>query len=166
MAGREARILAEGSLRWVVASGTGPAWGTASAPATGLVGYVQAGLAFTRERNVIGVMERGTPDHLKNAGRNFVDVQFGFLQAVTANYPPTASTSQGASLPMLSFEMKHNVTELGGPTAQYHHFINGAFVSDGFAEAEAGNVYTHTWRFTNVLGPTASGYLSTGGQLP
>lgn len=164
MAGREARVFAEGAMRWAVASGTGQAWVTASGGATGLVGYVQAGLGFTRARNVVGIMERGTPDHLKNVARQFVDVNFTFLQAVTANYPPTSTTAAAASLPLVCMELKHNVPELGGPTAQYHQFIMGAFVSDAFVEAEDGNKYTQTWRFTNVIGPTASGYLATGGQ--
>lgn len=167
MAGREARILAEGSLRWVVPSGTGQAWSTASAAPTGLVGFVQAGLAFTRARSVVGISERGTPDHLKQAARNFVDLNFTFLQAVTANYPPTSTTAAGASLPLLHMELKHNTPELGasiGATAQYHQFIFGAFVSDQFTEAEDGNKYQQTWRFVNVQGPTASGYLSTGNQ--
>lgn len=163
MAGREARTMAEGSLRWVVASGTGQAWQTASAPVSGLVGYVRA-TQYTRAREVATIDERGTPDHHKQTKRNPGEVTFEFLQAVTANYPPTSTTSQGASLPQVNFELKHNVPELGGPTAQYHHFVNCAFVSDQLAEAEDGNKYSHTWRAINIIGPTASGYLATGGQ--
>lgn len=166
MPDREARIFAEGSLRWVIASATGHTWQTASAPLTGLVGYVQAGLTFTRNRNVISVMERGIPDHFKQASKAAVDVQFTFLQAVTANMPPTAITAAGASLPLLHMELKHNAVEAGGPTAQYHQFICGAFVSDPFTEAEDGNKYQQTWRFLELQGPVHTGYLSTGQQNP
>ena len=44
---REARVFAEGTLKWVQASGTGAAWGTASAPGSATVGFVQAGTTTT-----------------------------------------------------------------------------------------------------------------------
>lgn len=161
---REARIFAEGSLRVVAASATGHTWVTASAPVTALIGFVQAGQTFTRTRNVITVSERGEPHHFKQASRAAVDLQFTFLQAATANMPPTAATAAGASLPLYHFELKHNAVEVGAPTAWFHQFICGAFVSDQWTEAEDGNKYQQTWRFLEVIGPTASGYLSTGGQ--
>lgn len=167
MAGREARIFAEGSCRWAIASGTGQAWQTASGAATGLVGYVSVGASFTQTRNVVGVKERGYPDHLKQAGREFVDYTITYKQAVTANYPPTSVTAAGASIPLLMMEIKHNTPELGasiGSTAQYHQLIGGAFKSQGWSEKEDGNEYQQVWTFTNVIGPTASGYLSTGNQ--
>ncbi len=37
----EVRIMSEGTLRYVQGSGSGRTWGTASAPASGLYGYVQ-----------------------------------------------------------------------------------------------------------------------------
>jgi len=164
MAGREVRIMAEGAMRWVVASGTGQTWGTASAPVTGLIGFVQAGGTFTQTRNVLTVKERGVPHHHKVLGREPIEFNMTFMQAVTANYPPTASTSQGASVPQVNFELMHTVSELGGPTAQYHQFVNATFVSQQFTEPEDGNRYQQTWRAINYVGPTASGYLATGGQ--
>lgn len=164
MGGREIRNFAEGRLRWVVASGNGTTWVTASAPATGLVGFVQEGQTFQRQRTVTQVMERGYPSHQKNASQAFVPVTFTFKQSVTANYPPTSTTAGGASLPLVHFELMHNVPELGGPTAQFHQYISCAFVSDGWTEAEDGNNYQQNWQAAIVLGPTASGYLATGGQ--
>jgi hypothetical protein len=163
MAGREARIFAEGLLRWAVASGNqGAVWVTASAGATGLIGFVQAGTNFNRQRTVATIMERGVPNHLKNASQASVPITFTFLQSVTANYPPTSTTAAAASLPLVNFELKHGVPELGGATAQYHQFLQCAFVGDNFTEAEQGNTYQQTWQALFVQGPTASGYLATG----
>lgn len=166
MAGREIRNFAEGSLRWVQASANGTTWTTASAPATGLVGFVAAGLTFNNQRTVTPVMERGLPNHQKLAVQQFGQVTFTFKQAVTANYPPTSVTGAGASLPLLHFELKHNAPELGGPTAtaQFHQFVSCAFLTQGFTEAEDGNNYQQTWQVAVISGPTASGYLATGGQ--
>jgi hypothetical protein len=160
----EARIFAEGSLRWTVASGTGQSWVTASAPTTGLIGYVQVGTVMTQTDKRILVSERGIPDHWKNAGRDAVTLKIKFLQANTGQYPPTSVTAPGASLPMLHMELKHDMKELGGPTAQFYQFINGVRMPNVWTEAENGNSLDQTWSFINVVGPTGSGYLATGGQ--
>lgn len=163
MGGREVRIFAEGTLRWAQASGNGTSgWVTASAAPTALIGYVQAGTNFNRQRTVVSVMERGMPNHQKNAAQASVPITFTFLQSVTANYPPTSTTAGGASLPLVHFELKHGVPELGGNTAQYHQFVYCAFVGDNFTEAEQGNTYQQTWNALYVLGPASTGYLATG----
>lgn len=164
MAGREVRVFAEGSLRWVQASGTGITWGTASAAPTALVGYVQAGLAAKQSQTIETIMERGQPNHHKWISKQPPEVTFTFLNAVSANWPPTAVTANGASLPMVSFELREDVRELGGPTAEFWQLINAAFVSQDFTEAENGGTLAQTWRGMYLLGPTGSGYLSTGGQ--
>lgn len=164
MAGREVRIFAEGSLRHVVASGTGTGWGTASAAATALIGYVQAGLAVKQSQTIQTVLERGLPNHHKFVSKTPPEVTFTFLNAVSANWPPTATTAPGASLPMVNFELRKDVKELGAPTAEYWQFINCAFLSQDFGEAENGDTVAQTWRAMYILGPSASGYLSTGGQ--
>jgi|SRR5689334_8522290 len=164
MAGREVRNFAEGSLRWCVASGTGIAWGTASAPATALIGYVQAGLSVKQPQTIETISERGNPNHHKWVSKQAPEVTFTFLNAVSANWPPTAVTSNGASLPQVNFELRKDVKELGGPTAEFWQFINCAYLNQDFGEAENGDTIAQTWRAMYVLGPTASGYLSTGGQ--
>ncbi len=65
---REARVFAEGTLKWVQASGTGPAWATASAPASATVGFVQAGVSTNSAATIVTVKERGFPHHHKQVG--------------------------------------------------------------------------------------------------
>ena len=158
----EARVFAEGSLRWAVASGTGVAWVTASGGATGLVGYLDAGATFTRTENKVLIKNRGVPDHWKHIGHEAGMLKFKFLQANTAQYPPTSTTAPGASLPMVHFELKHAIPELGGPTAQYHQFINCVPMPTVLSEAEQGNAYDQTWSCIAVIGPSITGYLATG----
>ena len=164
MAGREVRNFAEGSLRHVVASGTGIAWATASAAATALIGYVQAGLAVKQSQTIETVMERGLPNHHKFVSKQPPEVTFTFFNAVSANWPPTATTAPGASLPMVNFELRTDVRELGAPTAEFWQFINCAFIDSNLGEAENADTIAQTWRAMYIAGPTASGYLSTGGQ--
>ncbi len=157
----EARVFAEGSLRWVVASGTGNTWVTAAAAPTGLVGYVEVGLSYTQTQNKALIKDRGYPNHFKNIGEEATTVKVKFLQANTAQYPPTSVTAGGASLPMVHFELRHNMPELGGPTGQFTQFVYGVIMPNTWTEGEQGNTYDQTWSFIKMLGPTGSGYLST-----
>lgn len=154
---REVRIFAEGALRHVQASGTG-AWATASGAATALVGFVQAGVAFTSARRVATVMDRGTPHHFKNLGPDAQEVTFTYLQAVTANMANPA-TASGASTPQIHMELRQQDNEIAAASAQYFQFMNGVLVSRGWSESDEGNQFSETWRFLSMTGPTASGYL-------
>lgn len=160
----EARNFLEGSLRWVQASATGKTWQTASAAPTGLIGYVQVGFAFTQTRNNALIKERGIPDHWKLMGYEAVQLKIKYLQAVTANYPPTSVTAAGASVPMVHFELKQNMPELGAASATYYQFINAVIGPTVFGEAEQANTIDQTWNCIAMVGPTGSGYLATGGQ--
>lgn len=160
----EIRTFAEGSLRWAQASGTGSTWVTAAAAPTGLVGYVEVGLSFTQTQNKALIKERGFPNHWKSIGEEAATVKFKILQGNTAQYPPTSVTAGGASLPMVHFELKYNVPELGGPTAQFYQFVNGVIMPNTVTEGEQGNSLDQTWSFIKVIGPASTGYLSTGGQ--
>lgn len=160
----EIRTFAEGSLRWVIPSGTGTTWVTAAAATTGLVGYVQVGLSFTQTQNKAAIKERGYPNHFKNIGEEPASFKFKVLQGNTAQYPPTSVTAAGASLPMINFELKYNMPELGAPTAQFYQFVNGVIMPNTVTEGEQGNSMDQTWSFIKVLGPVSTGYLSTGGQ--
>jgi hypothetical protein len=155
---REARIFAEGSLRWVQASGTG-GWNTASAAPTALAGFVQAGTTFNSAQTVVTVSERGRPHHHKLAGWEPVEVQFTYLQAVTAGMANPA-TASGASTPQIHLEMRAQDNEVAAASGQYYQFQNCVLVSRGWTEAEEGNQLQETWRALAMLGPTASGYLS------
>jgi hypothetical protein len=154
---REARIFAEGALRWVQASGTG-AWATASAAATALVGFVQAGTTFNSAANVITVTERGRPHHHKIAGQEPVEVQFTYLQAVTANIANPA-TASGVSTPQVHFELRSQDNEVAAASAQYWQFQNCVLVSRGWTETEEGNQFQETWRALAISGVNSSGYI-------
>ena len=158
MAEREVRIFAEGAVRHVQASGTG-GWKTASAAATALVGFVQAGTNFDSAGRYAPVMERGMPHHHKFLGADFVEVEFTYLYGVTANMAEPA-TASGVSTKQTHFELKMDVDELGGGTAHYYQFMNGVRLSHGFTEQEEGNQLRERWRFLSMIGPTASGYIA------
>ena len=155
---REARVFAEGALRHVQASGTG-GWATASAAATALVGFVQAGTTFNSAQNVQTIMERGRPHHHKVVGQEAIEVTFSYIQAVTANIPNPA-TASGVSTPQAHFELRHTDAEDPTKTAQFWQFMNGVLLRRGWTEGENGNIFQDTWRFLTMLGPTGSGYIA------
>lgn len=156
----EVRVFAEGTLRWVVASASGGGWVTASAPASsnGPVGFVQAGMRVASASNRAAIKDRGIPSHHKNIGREFIEVQFTYMEAITANNPAlNAVTAGGASLPLKHFEHKATAAEDG--SALYRLFTHGTMTEDTWTEGEEGNQHQQTWRFLAMTGPTASGYL-------
>jgi hypothetical protein len=156
----EPRVFAEGALYWAQASGTGLAWATASACNTALVGFVQVGLAQTSAQTVATIKDRGVPKHHKWVGADPVELVFEFLDAITANNPALmVASSNGASMPMLHFEVKMDAKEAGSNSALYRHYMYGALVDDGWTEAEEGNPNRQTWRFLACNAPTASGYI-------
>lgn len=155
---REARTFAEGSLRWVQASGTG-GWNTASAPISALVGFVQAGTTINSARDYTTVMERGIPHHHKFLSEAPIELQFTYLQAVTANIAKPA-TASGVSTPQVHIQIRSQDNEIAAGSAQYWLATNGVLLSQAWAEAEGGNTLQETWRFLSVIGPTASGYLA------
>lgn len=155
---REARTFFEGALRWAQASGVG-GWVTASAPVTGLMGFVQAGVTFGSAQGYNTVSERGVPHHHKRAGTEPIEVTFTYLQAVTANMAKPA-TASGVSTPQAHFELRYTDEETPAATAQYFQFMNGVLLSRPWTEGEAGNQWTETWRFLTMTGPTGSGYLA------
>jgi len=158
MAAREARNFPEGALRWIQASGTG-AWNTGSAAISGLMGFIQPGAAYTSAQTVQTVMERGSAHHHKVTQQPPGTVTFAYLQAVTANKPDPAQSS-GVSTKQIHLELKSTVTEDPTVTAQYIRWHNCVKESEGWAEAENGNVWTETYRWLSMVGPTASGYIA------
>lgn len=155
---REVRTFAEGALRWVQASGTG-GWNTASAPISALVGFVQAGTTLNSARDFTTVMERGIPHHHKFLGETPIEMQFTYLQAVTANIAKPA-TASGVSTPQVHIQIRSQDNEIAAASAQYWLLLNGVQLSVPWTEAEAGNTLQETWRFLSMIGPTASGYLA------
>jgi hypothetical protein len=63
---------------------------------------------------------------------------------------------------MMHFELKSKAPEdTSALWRQFHHCV---LMSDGWKEAEDGNVKTQTWQALSMNGPTGSGYLSTALQ--
>lgn len=158
---REVRVFAEGSLRWVQASGTG-GWATGSAAVTALIGFVQAGAGYNSARGVVTVMERGSAHHHKVITVDPPEITFSYLQAVTGNMPLIRmATASGVSVPAVHFELRQTDAETqSGPSALWYQFMLCTLVSQGWTEGENGNTYQETWRALSMVGPTASGYLS------
>lgn len=154
----EVRTFAEGTLRWVQASGRAN-WATASAPVSAMVGFVKVGASFNSARVVNTVMDRGIPNHHKFASETPIEVKFTYLQAVTANFCNPA-TGSGVSTPQAHFEVRIQDNEVAAASAQYYQFTNGILITRGWTEGEAGDEMAETWRFLDMVGPTASGYLS------
>ena len=177
MAGeREVRTQYEGELRWVEASGTAPnAWQTASAIATaedtaawaarsGLIGFVQAGLGFTKANTFVTILDRGIPKHHKTQGYPANEVAFTVLHGITADYPSAnravgPSGSMGPSVTLYNLELKQRVEEVATGTGLYYQFYKGAIPSQAFSEAEAGDTIAFTVRFLGMSGWNNSGYL-------
>lgn len=154
----EPRNLPEGELRWVQASGTG-GWLTASAPASGLMGYVQAGMAFQQQQNFQPYFNRGTAGGFKFTQKQAGTLQFKLLYGITADYPPTAITASGVSVPEVHFEFKQ-LTPEDNRTAIWHQFRNCVNGGPRLTEQANANEYDFSFQFLTMLGPTASGFLS------
>jgi tetrahydromethanopterin S-methyltransferase subunit D len=155
----EARVFAEGALRYVEASGSGTAWQTASAAHTGLVSYVQAGFTVNSARKVATIMERGYPSHHKIIGAEAVTTQFTYLLSNVAGMLPYTATADGASVPLYHLELKSDADE-GDATAVWTQFVRGVLVSRNITEAEEGNTVQENWAFISQSGPTGSGYIA------
>lgn len=154
----EIRNLPEGSLWWVQASGTG-GWLTASAPKSGLMGYVQAGMTFQQPQTFTPYYNRGTAGGFKfvQKGAGTLGVKLGY--GVTADYPPTAITASGVSTPQVHFEYKAISPEnnLTGLWWQFQNCVNGG---PKFTEGAAQDEFDFSFQFLTYNGPTGSGYLS------
>lgn len=151
----ETRTHAEGLLRFVQASGSGRTWATASAPASGLVAYVQS-YSHTSAISYTQIMERGIPDHHKFASKAPVDVTFDCLW--TGAFA-AALTASGATVPMLHLEHRAAAAEIGATSAFYHQYHGAVLTNISFTEAAEGDRISLTFRALSMNGPTASGYL-------
>ena len=155
----EVRNLPEGSMRWVQSSGTG-GWLTASAPNSGLFGYVRAGMSFQQPRKYGAVYNRGTAGHFKFVQKETVKVTFSLGYGVTADYPPTGVTASGVSVPQIHLEFKATAPESPSLTGLYWEFLNCVPSNRVFKEGDAEDTYDFTFEALDFVGPTASGFLS------
>lgn len=152
----EVRTLSEGTLRFVQASGSGRTWATASAPPSGLMGYIQS-FSIDSGRKITTVMERGIPDHHKFTEASPIKVTFDFLHTASGLGFLTAS---GASMPMIHLEHRASATENGGGTGVFFQMYGCALESLKFKEAKDGNTISLSFVALAMNGATGSGYLS------
>lgn len=154
----EIRNLPEGTLSWVQSSGTG-GWGTGATPASGVMGFVQAGMSFQQPQTFTPYYNRGTAGGFKFVQKQAGTLTFKLAYGITADYPPTATTAVGVSTPQIHFEFKaaspeNNVT---GLYWRFHNCVNGGpKITEGAAQDEA----DFSFQFLTYSGVNASGMLS------
>ncbi len=172
----EIRTLAEGTLRWVEASGSALTWQTGASVATatdtaawaarsGLLGFVQAGASFSLAENWATIMNRGVPNHHILTDTPPVELRFTVLAGNTADYPSGNTAIGPSSLgiqlpPRFNIEFKSRQPERGVNTGIFYQFHHVVVLSKGYAEQPEGNTREFTFRAISAVGPTASGYLS------
>jgi len=152
----EVRVMAEGTLRLVQASGSGASWATASAPASALMGFCKS-FSYTSAQTVTTISERGIPNHNKITEKAPIDVTF---QLLWTGVFPTAASGASATVPMWHLEHRASAAEIAAGSAFYHQFYGGALQSIKFTEATDGNTIDLTYRCLGMNGGTASGYIA------
>lgn len=151
----ESRVQAEGTLRFVQASGVGRTWATASAPASGLVAFVQS-FSHTSAANFVQIADRGVPDHHKKVSDSPIDVTFNCLWTGAFTGALTAS---GATVPMWHLEYRASAAEIGASSGFYYQYHGAVLTNNGFTEAAEGSTIALTFRALAMNGPTGSGYI-------
>lgn len=152
----EVRNAYEGTLRWVQASGSGVAWATASAPVSGLIGYV-TNVTFTSGAQVAVISNRGIPSHQKMTQKDAPTLNFDIQWGNTGDYPSFLTTGSGASVPMVHMELKSTAPEAGAGI--YHQFHGCARLNTNFTESNPANTQSWSLQALAMNGPTASGFL-------
>lgn len=151
----EVRTQAEGLLRWVQASGSGLTWATASAPASGIVGFVQS-FSHTNPTEFTVIRDRGRISHHKFSQEGDKEVSLEFLW--TGNYAVPTATASGASVPMFHLEFRASAAETPG-TGFYYQYHGCVYTTNDFTENAEGDSIKLTLRPLAVNGPTGSGFL-------
>lgn len=158
----EIRVLQEGTLRWVLASGqTGTAWSTAATPTSGLVGFIQPGWTFNDPREYATPEDRGIPSHHKLIRRAPVEASFRVLEGVTADWPINVATATGSTVPAFHLEWKQAVPAVEAATTGIYYRIHRCVLLDApVTEQAEGNVHEFRVRGLIASGPSNTGYLS------
>lgn len=154
----EVRTLAEGTLRYVQATGSGRVWATGTTPVSGVMGYVQAGMSIQSARTVTTIMERGVPDHHKITEAAPITTTYTFKHTGVI---PTAVVGAGASVPMWHFEHRASAVENGTVTGVFHQLIGSVIESINWTENADGNTVQITLKSLAANLFTGSGFLST-----
>ncbi len=158
----ETRVWAEGTLRWVAASGvTGGLFPTAASPVSGLLGFVQAGMTVQGiQRDYASIEDRGSPSHHKLIRTRPPEWAFTVLEGNTGDYPTKYSaTGAGGSVVQYHFELKQLAPE-GTETAIYHRLLHAVLLSESQTENAEGNPHQFSVRGLEYKGATGTGYLS------
>jgi hypothetical protein len=143
-------------MRYVHASGVGTSWATASAPASGLFGFVQS-FSFTSGQTVTPIYERGIPNHQKVTQKQPITLTVQYLWTGSAQ---TIASGSGATVPMHHLEYRASAAEMAGtPSGYYYQFHGAAIQSVQFNEAAEGNNIQVQYQCLGMNGPTGSGYL-------
>lgn len=156
MAG-EIYVAMEGDLRWVTHSGNQNSWATASAPTSGVFGFVE-GFSFGSAQEIATINERGNPNHLKRISKAAITLKVNFL---TTGYM-LASALQNNTLEQFNLEFKSRNSAQGSNagTGRFYQFHGMAMQSNDYAENKEGNTIDIPFIGLGMVGPTASGYLS------
>lgn len=151
----EVRVMAEGTLRIVQASGSGNTWATGTSPGSALIAFVQAFSLNSALTDTV-IMERGRPSHHKNTEFAPIDVTFDCLW--TGQFTGWA-TAAGASVPMVHAEWRASAPEIG-TTGYYYQFYGLNMGSMKITEDKAGNKLSLSFKALGMSGANTSGYLS------
>lgn len=150
----EVRVMREGTLRWVAASGSGNSWSTASAPQSGVFGFVDS-FDFASAQTVTTVSDRGTPNHHKVTDATPIDLNVTFKWTGTA---PVPASGDGASVPMFHLEYRANEPENAG-SGRYYQFYGAAMVNANFTEGMEADTIQQAFRCLAMSGVNNTGYL-------
>lgn len=132
-----------GVLRWVAAPNiSASAWATASAPASGVVGFVRS-FSHDSGRTMHPVMDRGNPHHQIEGNRNAINVTFQMAYIGT-----------GFPTGMVHLELRMS----GNDNEQVHQYLGAAYTQENFSEAETENTMDMTWQALAML-RTGSAFL-------
>ena len=153
----EVRTNFEGSLRYVQGSGSGTSWATASAPVTGLIGYV-TNLTWTSAQDFLVVSDNGVPTHQKAGARQPITLSFDVQYGITAQYPAPA-TASGATVPHILLELRMSAQEQSAGSALYYQFYGATKLSNAFTHANP-NTMTWTYQCLGMSGANGSGYIA------
>lgn len=155
----EIRNKMEGSLYWVQGSGNTNVWATASAPSSGLLGFV-TNFTFTSGQTIVMISDRGIPNHPKVTSKQAPQLSFTINEGITAQYPENVITASGASMPLLHLEFKQAVPETPSITGNYYQFHSVPLQQIVFTEAEDANTRAYTMQAVGMSGVNPSGFLS------
>lgn len=157
----EVRTFAEGTLRFVQASGSGRTWATGATPPSALMAFVQNGFSFTSAQTITTIMERGVPNHHKITEQAPIKVNLSqLLTNATGQLPMSTLTASGTTVPMVHAEWKQAVGEMGAGSAVYYQFYGVATESFKPTEDTKGNKGDYSLVCLGYTGPTGSGFLS------